>query len=277
MALAAVLASAAQAETLVVPPYPAAAPWKKITDHVDARGTWIEWIPADQSEDAIKDILTEQIFPAQKGTDPSGFTRDWLKRIIAGCRDSSVNGPKAATENGFAAAYAQAYCVDAKGIDADIFLKAISGKDALYVVQREFRRPTGPGEIAGQRRFPKDQEAAAKAALAAQNEANDYLVSRIKLCAKDDAANCATGPATAPPAPAADKSDVSASFGFEAGKTTEDEVRHKEGEPKMSAPGPNGMHTCTYSARGGNLIVVFLFDKNNVLVRTVAYARNSPG
>ena len=33
--------------------------------------------------------------------------------------------------------------------DVDILVKAISGHDALYVVQREFRRPAQPGATPG--------------------------------------------------------------------------------------------------------------------------------
>src|ERR1043166_8885372 len=169
------------------------------------------------------DILAEQIFPTEKGADPSEFTRGWLKRIINSCRDAKVNGPTAGAENGFSVAYAQVYCVDSKGTDVDIFFKAIAGMDALYVVQREFRRPTEPGEVAGMRNFGKDQGDAAKAALEAQNAANDYLVSKVKLCANADNGICAPGTA---------KSEQAEKWPVE-GKTTASEVRDKLGRPMM--------------------------------------------
>lgn len=175
-------AGAANAESFVVPPYPGAAPWKKITDHVDAKMTWYEWIPAGQSENDIHDILTEQIFPTNKGRDPSDFARSWISRTRNACRDARVNGPTAAKENGYTVAYVQFYCVGASGLDVDIFFKAIAGKDALYVAQREFRRPATPDAVPGTRSFPKGHDAEAKAAFDAQKAADDYLVSQVRLC-----------------------------------------------------------------------------------------------
>ena len=266
--LAIALAGAANAETLVVPPYPSPTPWKKVTDHADAKLTWFEWIPAEQSENAIRDILAEQIFPTEKGADPSEFTRGWLKRMIDSCRDAKVNGPTAGAENGFSVAYAQVYCVDSKGTDVDILFKAIAGRDALYVVQREFRRPTEPGEVAGMRNFGKDQGDAAKAALEAQNAANDYLVSKVKLCANADNGSCAPGTA---------KSEQADKWPVE-GKTTASEVRDKLGRPMMenrSDPRHTGEYVLMFEGKDGTMYG-FLFDKNDVLEHLRVYARNPP-
>ncbi|HTQ15301.1 MAG TPA: hypothetical protein VMH86_15625 [Rhizomicrobium sp.] len=271
-----VCGQAVAAETLSVPPYPAAAPWKKITDIHNDKQVWIEWIPADQSADDVQDILTEQIFYAQKGQSAADFLTGVFQRIAGACRAVSVNGPVPGTENGYGIAYGQVYCVGQKGADkdVDIFIKAIAGNDALYVVQREFRRPAAPGAVPGLRKFPNDEGDAARAALAAQREANDYLENQVKLCADATAGACGgAGGAAAPPA-SQDSDDVSPSFGFVAGKTTQDEVEDKFGRPMVQSHIPDGHHVDTYSFKDGSLIVSFLFDKDGVLVRTRAYARN---
>ncbi|HEX4294993.1 MAG TPA: hypothetical protein VHZ29_12735 [Rhizomicrobium sp.] len=175
---AASFSSAASAgERLVVAPYPAATPWKNITDKHNAQQLLMEWIPADQSENDIKDILTEQAFYNQKNADPSVFVGDFLRRVGGACQSARVNGPKAASENGYRVAYAQAYCVNQTGaaLDVDIFFKAIAGRDALYVVQREFHRPTEKGAVAGVRSASLDQ-------IKAEVAADKFLVSQVQLC-----------------------------------------------------------------------------------------------
>jgi hypothetical protein len=215
------LSGAAQAETLSAPPYPATVPWKMITDQHDAKMIWREWIPADQTEADIRDILTVQTFYIQKGRDPDDFLRDLFSRLRNACSGISINGPNARNEDGHAVSYGQVYCVGANGRDVDIFAKAIGGQDALYVVQREFRRPAEAGAVPSMRRFSKDEKDEALAAFAAQKVANDYLVSQVKLGPDDTLASSApatTSPTATNPLPKHDD-DVSASFGFEAGKT----------------------------------------------------------
>lgn len=182
--VALLLAPAAQAEEhLVMAPYPASVPWKNITDKHNDVQTLKEWIPADQNEAAIKDILTEQIFRNLKGRDPSDFVSDFLRRVGGACAHVRVNGPKAGTENGHRVAYAQAYCSNQIGanMDVDIFAKAIAGHDGLYMVQREFRRPAQPGGVPGVAEFSKDQLGEMNARMKAQAAANDFLVKQVEL------------------------------------------------------------------------------------------------
>lgn len=164
-------------ERLIVAPYPAATPWKNITNKHNAVQLLMEWIPADQSENEIKDILTEQAFYNQKSADPSAFVADLLRRVGGACERVRVNGPKAGDENGYRVAYAQAYCVNQTGaaLDVDIFIKVVAGRDALYVVQREFHRSTEKGAVAGVRSASLDQ-------IKAQVAADKFLVSQVQLC-----------------------------------------------------------------------------------------------
>jgi hypothetical protein len=67
-------------------------------------------------------------------------------------------------------------------LDVDIFIKAIRGKDALYVVQREFRRPAQRGATPGLTEFSQDQFAEMKARLVAQQVADKFLVEDVQLC-----------------------------------------------------------------------------------------------
>jgi hypothetical protein len=261
------LSSAAGAETLDVPPYPGA-PWKMITDKHDDKLVWIEWIPADQSEDNIKDILTEQAF-AGNTQDPGEFARGLLARIAGACRDASVNGPKSGTENAYPVAYAQAYCVGQKGADkdVDIFIKVIGGDDALYVVQREFRRPAVPGARPGLTVFAKDQKAEALARMAAQSEADKFLVDKVQLCP----ATCGDG---APKSQAA-KNDPNVDFinGFINGKSTKSEIRDKLGAPVTESHMGN-RSVMLYSYKGGAVMLGYLFDEHDVLIRCSTYAKN---
>ena len=171
-------------EVLIVPAYPGGTPWKEITHQGNADGEIVEWIPSDQGVADIKDILTRQVFYKLKKQNPATFLREVLNRMGGACERARTNGPKEATEHGYAVAYAQAYCSNQKGAskDADIFLKAIRGNDALYVVQREFRRPAQPGATPGVTRFSQDQMGDMSARLKAQSVANKFLVDSVQLC-----------------------------------------------------------------------------------------------
>jgi hypothetical protein len=63
-------AQAPAGEHLDIPPYPAAAPWQKVTDKQNGEQLYVEWIPADQKVEAIRDIVTQQAFYRLKGSDP---------------------------------------------------------------------------------------------------------------------------------------------------------------------------------------------------------------
>jgi hypothetical protein len=277
----AVVAQAGDGENLVVAPYPATVPWKKITDHHEPRMTMYEWIPADQSEDNIGDILTEQDFPGLANTDPSLFVHNMLARMGGACKDVRINGPKAGTQNGYPVAYAQVYCAGQRDAhkDIDIFIKAIAGKNALYVAQREFRRPEQPGAMAGVAAFNKDQLGAMTARLKAQSEADRFLVDQVQLCplASGDGACPAaltatpaadTAPAAAPASPAEDSLPP-----FVNGKSTVDDVRAKFGRPTQETHlmGPDGPYAYVYSLQDGNVLLSFLFSKDGVLIRARGY------
>ena len=182
--LASAVALAASGEKLIVPPYPGDPAWKNITNKGNAEQQLLEWIPASQSEADIHDILTEQIFFAAKGADPATFVTNFLNGAAQACDHVRVNGPKRNSENGYPVAYAQVYCAHQKGtsLDVDIFLKAIAGRDALYVVQREFRHPMQPGAVPGVIDVPKGQEAAMNARLALQVAADRFLTAGVQLC-----------------------------------------------------------------------------------------------
>ena len=158
LALTSVSAFAAS-ETLAVAPYSSNPPWKNITSKTNDEQKLLEWIPADQNENAIKDILTEQVFYKLKNADLSAFIANVFKSSTQACDRVRVNGPTRQTENGYPVAYAQFYCAHQKGttFDVDFFMKAISGHDALYVMQREFHRPMNPGDAPGVISFGKSR------------------------------------------------------------------------------------------------------------------------
>lgn len=279
-------------ETLVLQPLPHGTPWKSIMDKSDARMVMREWIPADQSESDIKDIITEQHFSNFPQT-PAAFVKSMFQSVASACTSLRVNGPIERNENGYSIAYAQIYCAGQKGAskDVDIFLKAIAGKSTFYVVQYEVRRAMSKSHVAGVVEFDAGQMEAAKAHMARQGAANTWLSQTVQLCpVTDGKAACpppkpqeTTAPAsTTPVAPDKPKmasdddpgpGDVSKSFGWTPGKTTSDEVEAKFGEPTMRRPGPDGHYTFVYQFKNG-LFLVCLFKKDKVLVRTIGYQRS---
>jgi hypothetical protein len=260
-------AQPAEPEHLQIAPYPAAAPWKQVTDKQNAAQLYQEWIPAEQSVEAISDILTRQAFFQLKDQDPGGFVAGFMQRFAGVCRDVRINGPKAGVENGFRVAYGQVYCVGHKQAheDVEIFVKALSGHDALHVVQREFRRPEVAGRTAGVMSFTNADEA--KAVLAAQGTANDYLVGQVRLCAPGP--DCAAGATTT----AAAATDDESLPPFVNGTTTAKEVKKQLGRPMNENHNPDGRFVYMYQTRDGAM-VAFLFDDKGVLIRVRGYARN---
>jgi hypothetical protein len=271
-ALGAIASAETPEETLLVPPYPAATPWKSVTDRTNPMWRMRQWIPADQSEDDVRDVLTEQQFFRRTMT-PAEFVQGMFAQYAGQCTNLRVNGPVEHVENGFAVAYAQIYCSRQKGTDkdGDIFLKAIAGTKALYVVQYEIRRPADKNGVGGVVQFSGDQLEAMKALMARQAGANKFLSEQVKLCAAIDAAGtCQPGSATEPPQPATPANpgdvrrladDVSAQYGFVLGKTTADEVKHKFGKPVVENHNPDGRFVLMFDApEGKGRMLGALFD-----------------
>ena len=257
-------ANAKSAEVFRVPPYPSEPHWKEITNKKDDRTELVEWIPADQTENTIKDILTKQIFYNLKDADPSAFVSGILKGVGKACERARVNGPKEQTENGYSVAYAQAYCANQKGAakDVDIFIKAIRGTDALDVVQREFRRPAQPGATPGITTFSKDQVEEMKTRLTAQNVANKFLVEDVQLCPLTGGTGTCGQTAT----PASLTAPVSP---FVEGKSTAEDVKTALGKPEHENHNPDGRFFYGYSSPNG--MVTYLFDSKGVLIRIRGY------
>ena len=170
-------ADAPAAERLVVLTYPGDPPWKIVPDDANT----IAWIPADQiSVTETKDLLTAQTFTALKGTDASQFARGFTDSVSSACTSVRATDPTTATENGYQVAYIQFYCTGFRktALDVDCYMKVIGGKDALYVVQRIFRRDSGSG---------------AAADPVAEKAAGDFLTDKVRLCAQGDSEGiCAT-------------------------------------------------------------------------------------
>jgi hypothetical protein len=268
-------------ETLLVPPYPAATPWKNITDKSNALMLMREWIPADQTEADIKDILTEQHFVNGRMT-TTGFIKTMFQQVGSQCGNVRTNGPVPRVDNGFPVAYAQIYCSGQKGTDkdVDIFVKVLAGTKGFYVVQYEIRRPADKNRVGGVIEFSGDQLEAVKAMMARQGNANKYLSEQVKLCAAIDAKGvCLPGTVTEPPKPVAAPGgmrrladDASADYGFTAGKSTADEVRKKFGKPITENHNPDGRFVLMFDApEGKGRMLGCLFDSAGVLTAIRRY------
>ena len=174
------VAAAPAPERLVMKPYPGQ--WKRITDQTDG-GSWFhEQIPVGQGENTFTDILSDQAFAKLKGYDPAAFLTALFQRINGGCTGLVVNGPVTHTEGGLTVAYGQAYCGQQTGqpYGVHMFYKLIGGRDALYMVDREFHVP--PSANGGALSFPKDQAAAGLALLKNEAAANKYLTDDVYVC-----------------------------------------------------------------------------------------------
>lgn len=180
--LAPTVGRAATAEALVLEPYPANPAWTEVTTNRQGVRFLRELIPADQTIETYRDILTAQGFPLAPGATPSAAIQGIFLGVSSVCDGARVNGSKASTENGLPVAYAQVYCGRQKGKDFGVVMvfKVIQGREAMYVVQREFRVP--PSASGGVQTFSKDELPAMTARLKAQTVANDYLVRSVYVC-----------------------------------------------------------------------------------------------
>lgn len=177
--LALVAASAAGAEErLVLEPYPGP-PWHEVMNQTQGGRFIRELLPADQTPDTLRDVLTAQSVPGSP--DPPGqFLAALFQQYADQCENIETKGPTEVVEQGRQVAYAQLYCGRLKGqtTGAHIFYKAIRGTDALYVVDRDFRTPGS--DHAAAPAFTKAQDAIAF--LEAESVASRYLKQQVYLC-----------------------------------------------------------------------------------------------
>ncbi len=184
VAVSALAGGTPSTEVLVLPPFPGGkSVWKKVQGIDTAQQLSFIWIPADQTKDNVTNLLVEEAFYTAKNMAPAQFAAGMIRTTQRACHAVAASGPITHMENGYPIAYAQIYCLhqNGKNIDVDIFLKAIQGRKALYVVQREFHRPTGLSQVPGVKVFPKGHEAEAKAYMEAQAAAAKYL-DDVQLC-----------------------------------------------------------------------------------------------
>jgi len=187
LALAATLAlgagtAAAADEHLVMKPYPAATPWKRITDKSGPQGWLHEQIPGNHKADDYSDILTDQAFVGSRGADPAAFLQTIFQHVSGACDGVRVNGPTTRVEGGLRVAYGQVRCGTQRGetFGVHIFYKAISGDAALYAISHDLRVPASANgdELV----FPKAEAAKATALLKAEAAADSYLLNQVYVC-----------------------------------------------------------------------------------------------
>ncbi|MFN7958424.1 MAG: hypothetical protein U0P46_08900 [Holophagaceae bacterium] len=181
---------------------PGSAPWTEVTNKRGADAAIQEFIPRGQNLEDFRDMWTFQTFNSLKGKSPAEFIKVFFTRFPGACESVRVNGPKEQVEGGLQVAYAQIYCGRQKGKDygVNIFIKAIAGKEALYLVQREFHIP--PSERGGVTSFSKDQMTEVLALMKAQGESNKFMVEQVFVCGPDSVdPRCTEGSASSAPAP----------------------------------------------------------------------------
>lgn len=175
-------------EKLVVPVYPTGN-WKTLADSGTDAQTLVEYIPEGQTAQTMTDLLQIRTGFGAQQAQPKAFMTSLFTGFSKSCSSMNVNGPVEAIENGHAVAYGEMFCKNSKqpaGKDMDIFVKVIQGKEALYIIQRDFHRPTEPGTAAGERRYRPDQGEQMKADNAAIETAQTFL-KQVRLCPVNDA------------------------------------------------------------------------------------------
>jgi len=175
-------AAAAADEHLVMKPYPAATPWKRITDKSGPQGWLHEQIPGNHKDDDYSDILTDQAFAGSRGADPAAFLQTIFRNVSSACDGVRVNGPTVRLEGGLRVAYGQVRCGTQRGesFGVHIFYKLISGDAALYSISRDFQVPASAN--GDQLVFAKGEAAKAAALLKAEAAADSYLLNQVYVC-----------------------------------------------------------------------------------------------
>ncbi len=170
-------------ERLVLGNFPGFAAWTKVMDKSSDDGWISEYVPSEQSVPDYKDMWVVQGFRKLKGEDPGQFLTGMFKGAARSCEAVRVNGPKALEDEELKVAYGQLYCGRQAGqtFGVNLHVKAISGKDALYVIQREFRVP--PSSVGGVQSFSADQMKEMVALMKGKGEANQFLSKSVYVCA----------------------------------------------------------------------------------------------
>ncbi len=114
-----------------------------IQDYTDQNKTnlILEWVPDGQSVENWEEMLTVQLFfgpPVQK---PGNFAHAFIQSIEGACEGGEGQVVKEGLEQGYKFAFFLAICPEnpATGKPEFIWLKAIAGRDALYVVQKAWK------------------------------------------------------------------------------------------------------------------------------------------
>jgi hypothetical protein len=120
-------------------------PWKTITNQSTDKLTFIERIPESQDAASIQDMIVEQWF---SGLPLNATPTNVLALMINGaapasCEQIRAYGPFADTQYGSPTARARYFCAKVKDKPYGLvsIIKAVRGKDRLYVIQREWRLP----------------------------------------------------------------------------------------------------------------------------------------
>ncbi|MEO7224322.1 MAG: hypothetical protein ABIY37_17780 [Devosia sp.] len=106
----------------------------------------MEFIPAEESVENWSSMITIQVFHGMKNADGDAFASDVAQMWQGGCKDSSTERVEAGTVNGYAAALWHYWCPlnTQTGLPEEMWLEAIRGTDALYVVQYAYRAAATP-------------------------------------------------------------------------------------------------------------------------------------
>jgi len=169
------------AERLVLEPYPAATPWKQVTDKTAGAKFVRDFIPADETPDGYRDILEASGLGPLNAQTPSQIIQFVFQGMARRCEHVTVNGPVARQEGGYAVAYGQVNCSREIGRPhgLKVFYKVIQGDEGWYEINRDLRAPAS--DTAGIIDFGKN-EAEARAFFARSAAADDYLVKSVYLC-----------------------------------------------------------------------------------------------
>lgn len=117
--------------------------WKLGTQEGNKVGQYLEWTPADQSVDDWRDLIAIHVYPALAALPPSDYLTRMADRLADLCDFLMTTDMISAPVNGFPGARRVLACTRDKssGKGEVTMIRVVTGKEALYVLLRAWRRP----------------------------------------------------------------------------------------------------------------------------------------
>ena len=117
--------------------------WRLGSQERSEVGLYLEWTPDDQSVEGWRDLIAIHLYPTLAGLPPSDYLTRMADRLADLCDFLMTTDMIAAPANGFPGARRVLACTrdKASGQGEVTMFRVVTGKEALYVLLRAWRRP----------------------------------------------------------------------------------------------------------------------------------------